>query len=92
MTKEEDDIADDPLEELFGHLPDRVMIDLNSKAESLLKKLTPEKLTHSLRPRHCYPHRLDSTSRLDFSISTERLAHNDVTIQNSQSYPAPDTS
>ena len=48
MTKEEDDIADDPLEELFGHLPDRVMIDLNSKAESLLKKLTPEKLTQEL--------------------------------------------
>ncbi|NYT46677.1 MAG: hypothetical protein H0A75_02450 [Candidatus Methanofishera endochildressiae] len=48
MTEEGDDIAVDPLEELFGHPPDRFMIDLNSKAESLLKKLTPEKLTQEL--------------------------------------------
>ncbi len=48
MTEARDDIVGDPLEELFGHLSDRVMIDLNSKAESLLKKLTPEKLTQEL--------------------------------------------
>ncbi|MBT5223731.1 MAG: hypothetical protein HON51_04415 [Gammaproteobacteria bacterium] len=48
MTEARDDIGGDPLEELFGHLSDRVMIDLNSKAESLLKKLTPEKLTQEL--------------------------------------------
>ena len=48
MTEEGDDLPDDPLEELFGHLPDRVMINLNTKAESLVKKLTPEKLTQEL--------------------------------------------
>ncbi|OQK18088.1 hypothetical protein AU255_09645 [Methyloprofundus sedimenti] len=39
---------DDPLAELFDHLSDRVMIDLNARAESLLKTMTPEKLTQEL--------------------------------------------
>lgn len=43
-----EDEQGDPLEELFGHLPDRVMIDLNSKAEALLKKTTPENLIQGL--------------------------------------------
>ena len=37
-----------PLDALFGHLPDRVMIDLNNKSESLVKKMTPEKLSQEL--------------------------------------------
>lgn len=44
----DEDGQGDPLEELFGHLPDRVMIDLNSKAEALLKKTTPENLIQGL--------------------------------------------
>jgi len=34
----------DPLEELFGHLDEDMMAMLNDKAESIMKKLTPEKL------------------------------------------------
>ena len=44
----DDDQINDPLEELFGHLPERVMIELNAKAEELLKKTTPEKLIQGL--------------------------------------------
>ncbi len=41
---EDDDDEFDPLEELFGHLPERELIKMNKMAESLSKKLTPEKL------------------------------------------------
>lgn len=45
---DQEDQLNDPLEELFGHLPDGVLIELNKKVEKLTKKLTPEKLIKSL--------------------------------------------
>ncbi|RLA23806.1 MAG: hypothetical protein DRQ62_05785 [Gammaproteobacteria bacterium] len=48
FDEDQEDEFDDPLEELFGHLPDGVLIDLNKVAESLTKKVTPEKLITSL--------------------------------------------
>lgn len=39
-----DEDKEDPLEFLFGHLSTGVMMDLNATAESLMKKVTPEKL------------------------------------------------
>jgi len=51
MDDDDDEEFDDPLTELFGHLSDRVMIDLNTKAESLVKKITPEKLSQELAQR-----------------------------------------
>lgn len=45
---EQEDEQGDPLEELFAHLPDGVLIELNKTAEGLVQKLTPEKLTKSL--------------------------------------------
>ena len=39
---------EDPLEEIFGHLPERIMNDLTNKAESIMKKTTPDKLIEGL--------------------------------------------
>lgn len=44
---QEDELGD-PLEELFAHLSDGVLIELNKTAEGLTQKLTPEKLTKNL--------------------------------------------
>lgn len=41
---EEQDEYDDPLDELFGHLPDEVFIKLDKKLASLAKKTSPERL------------------------------------------------
>ena len=47
--EDDDDYEDeDPFEELFGHLDQGIMIDLNNKAESIMKKTTPEKLIQDL--------------------------------------------
>ncbi|MCK5354668.1 MAG: hypothetical protein KAJ63_06085 [Methyloprofundus sp.] len=45
---DEDDEDHDPMEELFGHLEQGVMIKLNEKAESIMKKTTPDRLIQGL--------------------------------------------
>lgn len=45
---EEDVPDDDPLDALFGHIEHSVMMKLNNRAESIMKKLTPEKIIHKL--------------------------------------------
>ncbi|MCK5663000.1 MAG: hypothetical protein KAI17_05910, partial [Thiotrichaceae bacterium] len=48
MGEDDDDEDEDPFEELFGHLDQGIMIDLNNKADSIMKKTTPEKLIQDL--------------------------------------------
>lgn len=45
---DDDDDDYDPMEELFGDLDQGVMIQLNDKAELIMKKLTPENLIQGL--------------------------------------------
>jgi len=45
---DDDEEFDDPMEDLFGHLPDNVLKRINDKMASMLKKVTPEKLVQEL--------------------------------------------
>ncbi len=40
----EEEFFDDPLDILFGHLPDKILDKIDNKLESIAKKLSPEKL------------------------------------------------
>jgi hypothetical protein len=45
---EEEFIDDDPLDQLFAHLPEKILIKLDKKLTSLLKKTSPEMLIQQL--------------------------------------------
>ncbi|TXL14916.1 hypothetical protein BMR05_05530 [Methylococcaceae bacterium HT4] len=44
LDDDDDDEFYDPMEEIFAHLDEDVLLKLNEKAELIMKKLTPEKL------------------------------------------------
>lgn len=46
---EEDEDIDGPLDTLFAHLPEKVLIKLDEKLESLFKKTSPEMLVEQLK-------------------------------------------
>ncbi len=45
---EDDEEVDEPMEVLFGHLPDDVLQRIEDKMASMLKKVTPEKLVQEM--------------------------------------------
>ena len=45
---EEEFLADDPMEQLFEHIPEKTLIKLDKKLASLLKKTSPELLIQQL--------------------------------------------
>jgi hypothetical protein len=46
---QEDDNFEDPLDTLFSHLPEKVLIKLDKKLEVLFKKTSPEMLVEQLQ-------------------------------------------
>lgn len=48
VEDEELDVFEDPLELLFGHIPEKILVKLDKRLESLLKKTSPEMLIQQL--------------------------------------------
>ena len=46
---DEEEEPEDPLDQLFGHIPEKVLIKLDKKLESLFKKTSPEMLVKQLK-------------------------------------------
>jgi hypothetical protein len=49
--EQEIDESEDPLESLFGHISENILLKLNKKVESLLRKTSPEMLAEKLRKK-----------------------------------------
>jgi len=48
VDDDEDKDFEDAMENLFGHIPENILIEISNKAESISKKLTPDRLIQEL--------------------------------------------
>ena len=48
LGQDEEEDFEDPIEELFGHLPDEVFHRIDKKADALVQKISPERLVQEL--------------------------------------------